>query len=512
MTIDSINEVPADPPGAFVFAVDALREIQSAMAGLAAMEMALYAAVFAQAEKMTAEMPSPVGEREMALRTASAEIGAALRVSDRTVQRRMSHAWDVAHIFPQTFEALREGRITPAHVNAITRASDGLPAGDAHDRYEAAAIERAEQLSPGRLAAVLPAVAAQIHECGLAERHQRARAQRRVEVRDVDDGMAEVLAVLPAIIAHGMFDRLTSMAKACQAVDPDDERSRDEIRADILGDLVLGGGPVASGDALAAITARVQITVPVLTAAGVTDVGTELIGTGPIDAETARRLVGPAAGWDRVMTHPVNGAILAIDRYRPNEDLRRALRVRDEHCRFPGCRQPAHRCDADHSHAAADGGETCLDNMALLCPRHHDMKHAAAWIITHLGRGVLRWTSPSGRTYIDTPTPTLRFFPSNPDPDPGSSPGSGHDSDAGPDPGTRGGTGAGADVNEDALAGANVAANAGASVDTNTETDAGGGESASRADAAAEARKAHRRRLMMGEPRGEGSELESAPF
>lgn len=158
--------------------------------------------------------------------------------------------------------------------------------------------------------------------------------------------------------------------------------------------------------------------------------------------------------------------------------------------------------------------------MALLCPRHHDMKHAAAWIITHLGRGVLRWTSPSGRTYIDTPTPTLRFFPSNPDPDPdsdpdsdpdpGSSPGSGHDPDAGPDPGARGG--AGADVNEDALAGANVAANAGAGVDTNTETDAEGGESASRADAAAEARKAHRRRLMMGEPRGEGSELESAPF
>lgn len=103
------------------------------------------------------------------------------------------------------------------------------------------------------------------------------------------------------------------------------------------------------------------------------------------------------------MTCPVTGTILAVDRYRPSEEIRRALRVRDEHCRFPGCRQPAHRCDADHSLAAAEDGETSLNNLALLCRRHHVMKHAAAWSITHQGHGVLEWTSPSGRTYVDTP-------------------------------------------------------------------------------------------------------------
>lgn len=439
MTIDNINDAPADAADAFLFAVDALREIQSAMAGLAAMETSLYAAVFARAEELTAVLPSPVTEREMALRTACAEIGAALRVSDRTVQRRLSNAWDVTTNLPQTFEALRQGRITQAHVNTIIRASEGLPAGRAREMYDEAAVERAEQLSPNRLAAVLPAVAAQIHECGMAERHQRARRHRRVEIRDIEDGMSELLAVLPAVIAHGIHDRLTSMAKACETahggdgavadtvgIDASagnstageiDDRSRDEIRADIFGDLLLGGGPIAAGEGLAAITAQIQISIPVLTAAGVTDRGAELIGTGPIDTETARRLVGAASGWDRVMTCPVTGTILAVDRYRPSEDLRRTLRVRDEHCRFPGCRQPAHRTDADHSLAAADGGPTSLDNMALLCRRHHVMKHAAAWTITHQGNGILKWTSPSGRTYIDTPTPTLRFFPTGPDPD-----------------------------------------------------------------------------------------------
>lgn len=86
--------------------------------------------------------------------------------------------------------------------------------------YDEAAVERAEQLSPNRLAAVLPAVAAQIHECGIAERHQRARRHRRVEIRDIEDGMSELLAVLPSVIAHGIHDRLTSMAKACEISSP----------------------------------------------------------------------------------------------------------------------------------------------------------------------------------------------------------------------------------------------------------------------------------------------------
>ena len=78
------------------------------------------------------------------------------------------------------------------------------------------------------------------------------------------------------------------------------------------------------------------------------------------------------------MTHPVTGAVLAVDRYRPTKDLERALRVRDEHCRFPGCRQPFWRCDVDHSHDAARGGETSERNLAHLCRRHHTLKHATS--------------------------------------------------------------------------------------------------------------------------------------
>ena len=190
-----------------------------------------------------------------------------------------------------------------------------------------------------------------------------------------------------------------------------DDRTLDQIRADILCDIALAGGPVGVGDGIDAIRGIVQVTVPVLTLAGVHDEGADLAGTGPIDPETARRLAGEAAGWDRVMTHPVTGAILATDRYRPTADLKRALRIRDEHCRFPGCHQPPWRSDRDHTIDAALGGETADDNLACLCRRHHTLKHASAWQVAQLGGGVLEWTSPTGLTYIDIPPTTLRFVP-----------------------------------------------------------------------------------------------------
>jgi hypothetical protein len=191
-----------------------------------------------------------------------------------------------------------------------------------------------------------------------------------------------------------------------------DDRTLDQRRADILADLLLAGAPAALADGLQAIRGHVQVTVPVLTLAGVQESGATLAGYGPIDPETARCLAADAPGWDRVMTHPVTGATLAVDRYRPSADLLRALRVRDEHCRFPGCRQPAHRCDVDHTHDAALGGETQIDNLAHLCRRHHTLKHATHWQVRQLGGGTLEWTSPTGLVYIDVPSPTLRFAPS----------------------------------------------------------------------------------------------------
>ncbi|WP_159499774.1 HNH endonuclease signature motif containing protein [Microbacterium sp. 18062] len=201
-----------------------------------------------------------------------------------------------------------------------------------------------------------------------------------------------------------------------------DERTLDQIRADILADLLLTGAPdtdpSVTGDGpgeLGAIRAVVQITVPVLALAGESEDPADLAGRSPIDADTARRLAGGCTGWDRILTHPITGAVLSVDRYRPTDAMRRMLRARDQHCRFPGCRMPAVRCDADHTIDHADGGETCVSNLCHLCRRHHVLKHGTPWTVRQRSGGVLEWTSPLGHVYIDTPPqvgPTrVRFVP-----------------------------------------------------------------------------------------------------
>jgi hypothetical protein len=54
---------------------------------------------------------------------------------------------------------------------------------------------------------------------------------------------------------------------------------------------------------------------------------------------------------------------------------RRALAARDLGCVARGCTRPPAFCDAHHLTARADGGNTTLDNLVLLCRRHHVLWH-----------------------------------------------------------------------------------------------------------------------------------------
>ncbi|MFN8158018.1 MAG: DUF222 domain-containing protein [Candidatus Nanopelagicales bacterium] len=61
---------------------------------------------------------------------------------------------------------------------------------------------------------------------------------------------------------------------------------------------------------------------------------------------------------------------------------RRALEVRDKHCIFPGCRAHPRRCQAHHVREWEHDGLTDIDNLALLCVRHHISVHEGGWTIT----------------------------------------------------------------------------------------------------------------------------------
>jgi hypothetical protein len=88
--------------------------------------------------------------------------------------------------------------------------------------------------------------------------------------------------------------------------------------------------------------------------------------------------------------------------------LRRAVTLRDRHCRWPGCHEPAAACQPHHIIPRSKGGPTCLTNMILLCTFHHLIAiHRWEWGIVLLPDGSVTVTSPDGyRSYQSHGPPT----------------------------------------------------------------------------------------------------------
>ncbi|MCZ4068394.1 DUF222 domain-containing protein [Microbacterium sp. H37-C3] len=374
------------------------------------------------------ERPRGMGS-DMEMRSIAAEIAGVRRSHDRRAQSEIDHALTIVDDYPAVFEAWEQQRITRDHVDVVVRMGCGL-ADDIRDDYARQAISICERDIASRVREPLRNLAARMGSESFTERHRTAAAKRGVWVTHGTDGMSELGASLPTVIAAGIHDRLTAMAQsvkdaratAAEAPVEDsapDVRTMDQLRADILGDLLLGGAPVVDptygSDAagpLGAIRAQVQVTLTSETVTGIDDAPAELVGASLIDADTARKLAGRARIWNRLFVDPITRTPVEVDTYRPPAAMSRLLKARDQHCRFPGCRRAAIRCELDHTIDYALGGHTHIYNLAHLCQRHHSMKQFTKWEVRQIGGGVLEWTSPLGRVYReDVPIPSVCFVP-----------------------------------------------------------------------------------------------------
>ena len=195
------------------------------------------------------------------------------------------------------------------------------------------------------------------------------------------------------------------MAKTI-ARDPDETRTLAQITADVIIDLLLDGECESTPESARGIRPTVFVTVPALAlATGNPECGTaEVDGIGPIDLDTATRLVGAASEWTRILTHPETGMILSVsrDRYRPPAAIARLARWAYGTCTFPGCRVPAHRCELDHICPWAEGGSTGICSLHPLCTSHHTIRHATLWHLEPDPGGGVTWTSP-GKQQVTTP-------------------------------------------------------------------------------------------------------------
>jgi hypothetical protein len=117
-------------------------------------------------------------------------------------------------------------------------------------------------------------------------------------------------------------------------------------------------------------------------------------GAANVSAETSRRLACDASLV--VMHHTPDGTVLDVGRKTRTipTAIRRALLARDRHCQFPGC--TARRCDGHHIQHWADGGQTRLDNLTLLCRRHHRAVHEGGFTMVQRDDGTPVFYRPDG--------------------------------------------------------------------------------------------------------------------
>jgi hypothetical protein len=176
-----------------------------------------------------------------------------------------------------------------------------------------------------------------------------------------------------------------------------DHRLRDQRMADALVELSTHGGKQK---------VQLQVTSSIETLLGLVGApGADMEFSLPISSKTVER-------WacDCTMTRVLMQDSVVIDVGRATRVIegprRRALNARDQHCVWPGCERPASWSDGHHLVHWCYGGTSELENLVLLCHRHHRMVHEGDWQIVK---------TDEGQIVPIPPTVTFGPYPRGPD-------------------------------------------------------------------------------------------------
>jgi hypothetical protein len=339
------------------------------------------------------------------------EIAARLSISSRSAEFRLGLALELTEL-SGTAAALAAGEIDVQKAHSIADGCRHLdPVTSAE--VEVIVLAKAGDQTNAQVKKAVRKAAIAADPVAAQQRHVAAKNERGVWLTPLDDGVAEVRAVMAAADAAKVYNVLTAAALAAKLAGGE-TRNTAQLRADFL--LAPFDEAIATGELAGVLPTKLafgsrgcgeaNVTVPASVIMGVSNAPGELTGYGPITAQVAKELARDRV-MRRIVTNPVDGSFLAADSatYRPSAVLRRHIQLRDGTCRFKTCDRPSLVCDLDHSKRHPDG-KTCEANMGPFCERHHIFKHALDGALAHLKQpnpGTFVWTMPTGHVYTTTP-------------------------------------------------------------------------------------------------------------
>ena len=365
------------------------------------------------------------------------DVATALRLSPTTAQNRIDVARVLVGHLPNTISALASGEISAAHATVIAKETatairNGLSE-EGVFRVEQAALAHAEFHTPGQVANKVKTTIAKFSPEDFEEIVSKARDSRRVSCYPEADGMATVVAILPAEDAQMVMKSIeafivkrnqeeesctcnlkSGISQGCVFHSREDAAewsllSADMKRADAL-TFIASQALSSMADVVRPHRRPVAVSVAIdlPTVLGLADNPGQLAGYGAIPASVARKLAADGA-WQRFISDPITGNLLDFGRekYIPPQELVDYLLARDRTCRFPGCGRSGQLADIDHAQSWESGGETNPANLGLLCRRHHRMKTHGGWNLTSNPDGSCLWRSPLDKEFFVPARPIL---------------------------------------------------------------------------------------------------------
>ncbi|TCJ34264.1 HNH endonuclease signature motif containing protein [Parafrankia sp. BMG5.11] len=347
-----------------------------------------------------ADLRPPAAGREVLFdEFAPEDVAAVLGLSPQAAASQMLFACTVARRLPHAVEALKAGVLDLQRLrsleNAVRPLNDPLVA-----QVEARVLAGGARPTRGAFTDACRRAVHRLDPAGAAERARARKKERRVWVSPGEDGTSCLSAVLPADEATACYQRVDQITQGIAAHrTAEDTRSRDQIRADVLVDLLCGRTEHA-----VPLPCEVQVVVPVTVLLGLAEDPGEIPGYGPIPAAVAWEMAArPGSTWRRILTDPQGTLVEIADRRFPTAAQARHVRARNRNCVFPGCARTSQRADIDHTVAHATGGPTLTRNLGPTCRKHHRMKHSGRWRLTQPEKGTFVWTGPFGATLVTHP-------------------------------------------------------------------------------------------------------------
>ncbi|TCO47350.1 uncharacterized protein DUF222 [Actinocrispum wychmicini] len=318
------------------------------------------------------------------------EVAIEIGISPQAAATQIMRAQRLATRLPATVDALTAGDIDFKRALAMDDLTEVLSVEDA-GRVERRVLAYGGRTNPSRFRDSIRYHVIKVDPSSAERRRVAAREERDVTYMAGEDGVGHLSAALTAeqaLAAHQQIDKLARKAKT-----PD--RTLGQCRADVLLGLIFG-------EQRDRVKVQVNVTVPATTLMGLNEQPGVLSGYGPITAEHARELARDAT-WRRILTDPAGHLLEASPRRFPSPAMAEHVRLRDQHCRMPGCTTTAHRSEIDHTVRHCDQGLSSTDNLAALCKYHNLLRERSGWDIYQPSEGVLVFTSPEGRRYQTTP-------------------------------------------------------------------------------------------------------------